>query len=103
MTNENPLLLTDYKLYFRGYNLHISDVIKKHIFENITKSQLAKDSEYYEAEKVKAFEAGRKEVVECVEDNSYESNSYWHSLLFPKLLLDKEKWQALKADIEGGK
>jgi len=100
MTNENPLLLTDYKLYFRGYNLHISDVIKKHIFENITKSQLAKDSEYYEAEKVKAFEAGIKEVAEFVESN------------IPKTLANYvgfwQLWQAqlkewgIKAD-EGGK
>lgn len=40
---REKLLLTDYKLYFRGYNLHISDVIKKHIFEDIAKAQQDKD------------------------------------------------------------
>jgi len=32
-------LLTDYKLYFRGFNLHISDIYKKHIFDDIVKDQ----------------------------------------------------------------
>ncbi len=39
--------LTDYKIHFRGYNLHVSDATMKHIFESITQDQIAKLQAYY--------------------------------------------------------
>ena len=35
--------LTDYKIYFRGYSIHISDSVKKHIFDDIVKDQQDRD------------------------------------------------------------
>lgn len=42
-----PPLLNDYNLYFRGFNLHIPDVIKEHIFDDIIKAQRDSDIKWY--------------------------------------------------------
>jgi len=53
--------------------------------------------EVYDALEAQAgisFKAGIKEVVEWIESEGRVGNQYWHSLLFPTLLVDTKKWQA---------
>ena len=45
-TISEDRLLTGYSLYFRGFNLHFSDIIKRRIFKDIVEDQLAKDLEW---------------------------------------------------------
>ncbi len=112
---DEGLLLTDYKLYFRGWNLHISDATKKQIFEDIIKAQLSKvlKAGYKSPEEVnkelgwmenawqdyvdEMIEQAKKEERERI--TRFVESELWKELGFRnnQKIIDNPKWQALKS------
>lgn len=78
-----PELLTDYPLYFRGYSLHISSEIKKHIFDDIVRDQRSLTASLKGAES--------EELIKEIERFFREYDS-----IAAQVLLENPVWKIIK-------